>query len=161
MRHRALRSESYRRQESQLSHFQLLLGHVDIQCGIDQVGVVAQGLLNDCLKLRVGEHAAPGQVAEAGGVGLVKHRIVEQWVAHNAVGLHLRPLVFVVERMVCLAAAQQNSCKTYDYYVFTLFHGLIVTGVTPQFYIPLQVRGHIEPAHSLHRYWYCPRIPSE
>ena len=58
----------YGRQECQLGGLQYGLVRLYVQGRVQQVGVLLQTLFDECLQLWVGEHLAPGQVAEGGSV---------------------------------------------------------------------------------------------
>ena len=60
----ALRGEGYAGQEGQLGHLEHVLHHLHVERCVGQVGIVVECRLDEALQLRVGEHLAPGQVAE-------------------------------------------------------------------------------------------------
>ena len=92
------RREGELRQECQPCHLELVFCHLHVEGGVQQVGVVVEGLLDEDLQLGVGEHAAPRQIAEGDGVGLRHQGIGERHVvADDSLGVHLRALIFLVE----------------------------------------------------------------
>ena len=95
-RNGTLWSEREARKKSQLGSLELGLCHIHIQCRIEQVGIIAEGFLNQHLQLGVGEHRAPGNVGEARrvidsqGIGIARR------VAHKTGSVNLRTLVFSI-----------------------------------------------------------------
>ena len=55
-RNGTLWSEAEAGQESQLGSLELSLSHIHVERGVEQVRVVAEGLLNKVLQLRISEH---------------------------------------------------------------------------------------------------------
>ena len=108
-RERALRREGERRHKGQLGGRELCLDHLHVEGSVEQVDVVLQTLLYQRLQLRVGEHLAPRQVAEIGGVAHSQRVAYRRRVTHKASGVDVGALVFVVES----AAAQEQRCGHY------------------------------------------------
>ena len=94
---RPLRTQGDRGQEGQFGNLQALIHHVDIKGCIEQVWIVVESLLDECLQLRVCEDATPGQVTKRCGISHSEGVGNRHRVAHQPLRIHLRTLVFVIE----------------------------------------------------------------
>ena len=108
-----MRRECERRHECQLSHHQLVLNHLNVECGVEHVCIVGYALLDERLQLRVGEHLAPRQIAEACGVADGERVCVAHNVAYESLGVHLGTLVLVIYS----ATGHQERCRSEKNYL--------------------------------------------
>ena len=74
----------------------ILFNYLYVESGVQQIGVVVQARIDEHLKLRVGEHLTPRQIAEACGVADGERVGCALNVAYESLGINLGTLVLIV-----------------------------------------------------------------